>query len=197
MESVDYRNFKIEIKPDPSPDNPRDWDNLGVMVCFHRRYHIGDNHGYANPTQLTRLFETGDYYYLPIYAYEHGGITISTRLEPHWPDKQWDCGQLGYIYTSKAKVRQEWKVQRISKKLRQQVMEILKTEVKIQDAYMNGRVYGYIVRDPIGEEIDSSWGFYDETDALNEAKAIVDWSYKEQEEIQRLLLDASLIPVGL
>jgi hypothetical protein len=24
--------------------NPRHWDNLGTMVCFHRRYELGDKH---------------------------------------------------------------------------------------------------------------------------------------------------------
>jgi hypothetical protein len=32
----------IEIIPDEDRDSPRDWDNLGTMVCFHSRYHLGD-----------------------------------------------------------------------------------------------------------------------------------------------------------
>ncbi len=30
-------------------DSPRDWDNLGTMVCFHRSYNLGDEHSYGEP----------------------------------------------------------------------------------------------------------------------------------------------------
>jgi len=35
-------NFKIEILRDDEPMSPRDWDNLGSMVCFTKQYTIGD-----------------------------------------------------------------------------------------------------------------------------------------------------------
>lgn len=34
----------LEIIQDENPSNPRtEWDNLGTMVCWHNRYHLGDN----------------------------------------------------------------------------------------------------------------------------------------------------------
>lgn len=34
----------LRIKQDEDPMNPRtEWDNLGHMVCWHSRYHLGDN----------------------------------------------------------------------------------------------------------------------------------------------------------
>ena len=37
---------KIIITQDRNPQNPRKDDNLGTMVCFHKRYDFGDNdHG--------------------------------------------------------------------------------------------------------------------------------------------------------
>lgn len=32
----------ISIYADESPESPRDWDNLGTMTCWHRRYILGD-----------------------------------------------------------------------------------------------------------------------------------------------------------
>ena len=29
--------------------NPRDWDNLGVMACWHRRYDLGDEQPQCSP----------------------------------------------------------------------------------------------------------------------------------------------------
>lgn len=35
-------NFKIEIFCDDDPMSPREWSNLGHMVCWHDRYNLGD-----------------------------------------------------------------------------------------------------------------------------------------------------------
>lgn len=33
--------------------NPRlSFDNLGMMICFHRKYSLGDNHEYKNPREF-------------------------------------------------------------------------------------------------------------------------------------------------
>lgn len=40
------------ILPDPEPENPRDpnyMDNITKMVCWHRRYNLGDKHDFSNP----------------------------------------------------------------------------------------------------------------------------------------------------
>jgi hypothetical protein len=102
---------------------------------------------------------------LPLYAYEHGGITFSTGpfSDP------WASGQIGYIYVSKAKVREEygWKV--ITAKRHAQIREYLDNEVKVYDQWVRGDVYGYELVEVWqcgccegkSEEItDSCWGFY-------------------------------------
>ena len=38
--AITYRIEQDELAWDH--DSPRDWDNLGTMVCFHRRYNLGD-----------------------------------------------------------------------------------------------------------------------------------------------------------
>lgn len=37
-----YRGFTIKVEDDPEPNDPREWDNLGTMICAHRRYILGD-----------------------------------------------------------------------------------------------------------------------------------------------------------
>ena len=66
--------------------NPRDNDNLGVMVCFHKRYRLGDSHDYSvnefNSWDELRSRLEKDYpggVILNLYLYDHGGITISTE----------------------------------------------------------------------------------------------------------------------
>ena len=38
-----YKGYTIAIDYDSDPSNPREWDNFGTMVCFHRRYALGDS----------------------------------------------------------------------------------------------------------------------------------------------------------
>lgn len=102
---------------------------------------------------------------LPIYAYEHGGITFSTGpfTDP------WDSGQCGYIYASKEKIREwyEWKL--ITAERHAKVIEHLQHEVEAYDQWACGDVYGFELVEVWqcgccegkSEEITQScWGFY-------------------------------------
>lgn len=45
-----YKNYLLVIDQDEFPLNPReDYDNFGKMVCFHRRYILGDKHQFSTP----------------------------------------------------------------------------------------------------------------------------------------------------
>jgi hypothetical protein len=43
VEEMEYKGYKIKIVFDEDIWSPRDWDNLGTMVCWHRRYKLGDS----------------------------------------------------------------------------------------------------------------------------------------------------------
>lgn len=153
----------MKIFFDESPESPREWDNLGKMVCFHRRYSLGDAHHYrsSNYNGWEELAQAimRDYniaIMLPMYMYDHSGITISTT--PF--SCPWDSGQIGWIFATKEDVRKEFGVKRISKKMIERVEKILLAEVEIYDKYLTGEVYGYILENKEGEQVDSCWGFY-------------------------------------
>ena len=42
IHSEERHGCTITIMPDADPPNPRDDDNLGTMVCWHRCYRLGD-----------------------------------------------------------------------------------------------------------------------------------------------------------
>ena len=46
--------YVLVIQPDDDPFNPREDDNFGKMVCFHRRYHLGDHHNYIDKDDFLR-----------------------------------------------------------------------------------------------------------------------------------------------
>jgi len=111
---------------------------------------------------------------LPLYLYDHSGITISTT--PF--SCRWDSGQIGFIFISKAKLREEFLVKCISQKHYADAAKNLIGEVGTYDQYLRGDIYGFKITDPEGEEIDSCWGFFGEESCLDEAKQNVDYHVK-------------------
>ena len=85
----------------------------------------------------------------------HSGITI--RTTPF--ECRWDSGQIGYIIASRKKIREEFSVKRISKKLIAKVTALLEGEVKVYDQYVTGDVYGFKMFVD-GKETDACCGFF-------------------------------------
>lgn len=176
--------YRIKIGREDSPDNPRNWDNLGTMVCFHGRYNLGDKHDYRSKDysgwgeMKEAIMNIEDVsIILPLYLYDHSGITISTT--PF--SCPWDSGQIGFIYVSKKKVREEYGVKRITEKVRETALNVLKGEVETYDKYITGEVHRFeiceVKKCDEGHEhetfIDSCGGFYDEDECLSEAESVV------------------------
>lgn len=170
-----YKDHTIEIFPDESPQNPRtEWDNLGVMVCFHKRYDLGDKgHGFRSDqfsswSDLRKGIETDHpgAIIMPMYMMDHSGVTIRTRGFGDVDPQGWDWGQIGFIFTSLAILRKAG----FKRPTRKQAEKILRSEVETYSAYVSGEVYGFVITNPDGSEGDSSWGYYCIKDAVEAAK---------------------------
>ena len=115
--------------------------------------------------------KTRDTIALPLYLYDHSGITMNTTGF-HCP---WDSGQVGWIIVKREKVREEFSKKRISKKLLDKVIEILRSEVGIYDSYIRGNVFGYEIVEENGEDsVDSCWGYFSYEHLLEDAKNVED-----------------------
>lgn len=178
------KKYRIKIIQDENPNSPREDDNLGKMVCFHGRYNLGDKHDYDHrdysgwDEQKEAIIKNEDVcVILPLYLYDHSGITMSTS--PF--SCRWDSGQVGWVFVSKKKVREEYSVKRITEKVIEKVTKVLKGEVETYDQYLTGDVYGYEIYEVTtcseGHEhetiIDSCWGYYGTSECLSEAEYIV------------------------
>jgi hypothetical protein len=176
MEAIDQKTigkYQIEIFPDDYPLNPRtDYDPLGSMICFHRRYSLGDDHNFNDPDDAREFLKSKEIaIVLPLYLYDHSGITMS--VNPF--SCPWDSGQVGWIYITKEKIREEYHCKRISKKMIERVKGYLINEVKTYDEYLTGDVYGFRITDTeTDEEVESCWGFFgDDNYCMSEAESIV------------------------
>ena len=145
--------MKLVIRPDHYGESPRKWDNLGTIAHVHSRYNLGEER--YSDEHRTRKFREENII-LPVYLYDHSGITINTTGF----SCPWDSGQVGIIYVSRERVRKEYGWKAISKKREERIKDQLRGEIETFDQYLTGDVYGFELLDDSGEEIDTCWGFY-------------------------------------
>jgi len=226
------------VRDDYRDDNPRDWEcNLGKMVCFHRRYDLGDKHNYSEPRDFLRdmvqqyipqqlllkklrrgetncklvydrsareydlmspcgwyesemvriesfykdelekevfldylipelsmevmyelLDECDNLVYMPLYLYDHGGITMSVSSF----SCPWDSGQVGWIWVDGEKYT-EITGKSIGNGWKEDARKQLVSEVILYDHFLQGNSYGWKLFESDDEdceyEVDSCWGF--------------------------------------
>ncbi len=167
-----HKKHIIKVYQDDMAESPREWDNLGTMVCFHSRYDLGDKHE-LTVENTKSLVKGRDTIALPLYLYDHSGITMNTTGF-HCP---WDSGQVGWILVKRERVRKEFEKKRISKKLLDKVIEILRSEVGIYDSYIKGNVFGYEIVEETGgdgDSVDSCWGYFSYEHMLEDAKNVIE-----------------------
>jgi hypothetical protein len=159
-------NVKIKVVQDTDAQSPREWDNLGVMACWHRRYNLGDVQPKESPEEWLAANAPKGSIVLPLYLYDHSGISMSTG---DFGDR-WDSGRVGYIVATPEAIRKNFMKKRITAKMRATAEEVLKQEVSTYDDYLRGNVWGYTIEatHPCGEcgsqvheleHEDSCWGF--------------------------------------
>jgi hypothetical protein len=144
VDVIEKGNKRAEILYDTVPDNPREeCENLGIMLCKHKRYNLGDWREKFDWDQFESWEEIEDYLrnkykaevILPLYLYDHSGITISTS--PF--QSRWDSGQVGFIYID-PETCTKWFGKSMSK---EELENILMAEVEVYDMYLKGEVYQY------------------------------------------------------
>ena len=87
VKEITIKNKKLVIYQDCNGENnPREWDNLGIMVCFHNRYTLGDkvnisSDDFSDWSELKDFImkEYNTIAILPIFMIDHSGISISVR----------------------------------------------------------------------------------------------------------------------
>lgn len=174
IQSLEYKGYVIEILYDEDAESPREWDNLGEMLYRdHSRYILGDRG--VPSEEIQEVAEDPDMIHLPVYAYVHSGITINTTGF----SCPWDSGQCGIIYVSKARVENEYgSVDEARAK------KALRSEVQTFDSYLRGDVYGYVIKDKMGNDMGSLYGCYGFDYCVSEAKSEVDYMEEAKYAVQ-------------
>ncbi len=179
-ETETYKKHEIEIEYDEHAESPREWDNICVFHVAHRNYSFGDENYNDSESihEAQRIAKKAGDIVLPLYMYDHSGITIS--LTPF--SCRWDSGQVGFVQIPRKKMIEEFEKKIFTPALKKKALKIAESEVKTLDCYIRGDVYGYVIDE------DSCWGYYSIKDAMDDAKGTIDGiiEYEKKKHFEKL-----------
>ena len=183
--SHEYKGYTIEIEQDECAPNPRrEFDELGVMVCWHGRYDLGDEKTESYQQSPDDFIEWAEgskeiALILPLYLYEHSGLRIKVGsfngLLPQG-HAEFDTMQVGFIYVTKDALRKEYGKTRLSKKTLEHARRVLLNEVEVYDQYLSGDVWAYVI-----DGVDSCGGFFGYDVCLKDAQGMIDYHIEHSE----------------
>ena len=94
---------------------------------------------------------------------------------------EFDTMQVGFIYTTRQRMKEMCGWTRLTEKVQGQVDKQLEAEVETYNQYLRGDVYGYIIEDKVGDSLESCWGFYGRENCEEEAKSVMNSLVEHQE----------------
>jgi hypothetical protein len=182
IETYELNGKVLKIyQDDCSREGPREWDNLGTMVCSPNKYDLGDKHDFdfgewdcwkSSEEGIRKIYSMAQgkiAIMLPLYLYDHSGITMNTTGF----SCAWDSSQVGWIFVTEKKLREEYDCNptpdmelselvsgNILKEVLDKARKRLVAEVEVYDTFLRGEVYGFILENSDGNVLDSCWGFY-------------------------------------
>jgi hypothetical protein len=177
IETFTHMDVRCELHQDVDPHSCLEWDNLGIMYCWHPDYTLGDeqftrdDHGSMADVVRYLWRERDALMVMPLFLLDHSGLSIRTGA-PYAKDystprdlsprdrfvgdyEGWDTTLVGFIFTNPERVAVCGTPEHLFE-------QCLRSEVANYDNYLKGNVVGYIV-DPGGAN-DSCWGFYPDED---------------------------------
>ena len=156
-QEIFYKDYKIKIRRDESPESPDDWGNEELFLVYdHRQFSVsrkgfepGDIYDYimslCHPDDEFDVGDYSDYYIYPVEAYIHSGVSLS--LFEGTTSSNWDSSVSGYILIKKSYVLKYPNIISDKDKI-DKAYELANTLIKEWNQYLFGEVYGYIIEKP-------------------------------------------------
>ncbi len=198
--SYDSDDCKRELACEADDDLEETLDNLEYDVWEVLTHCLNKDSGHDDPNGeasrrvsasqrdlIDRAFDAG-YVALPLYLYDHSGITMNTSGF----NSLWDSGCVGVIVCDKETIDREFAGDR------DLAEKALESEVEVYNQYLTGDVWGFIAEERCSEacsecshhedwnETDSCWGFYGSDPGTNGMKESLCDDYHDA------MLDASV-----
>lgn len=189
-------DLTVHVVHDPEGGwDPREGDNLMEIVHWHRRYDFGerapDGLDGIEGVRKWLVKERKALNVLPLMIYDHSGVTLWVGDMPRGiPGEHvgWDTGQVGFIYTTQKQID-------LLGAPADSIDRQLRAEVKEWDDFMTGNIYGFVIEDKDGEELERGGGCIgDPRYALEEADGWIKWYRQDQ---SKLVKQRELEAVGI
>lgn len=135
-------------------ESPLEYDDAVMMCIYHRHRTNPMQEKFPYPQDAQAFWEeisspnyTGPWVGFSLFAYEHGNIMFRPSQGSNPFDCPWDSGQIGLIFIKASGVGPDGPY-----KAAEQVCDTY-------SSWCNGEVYGFIIEDADGEQLDSCWGY--------------------------------------
>lgn len=153
--SIKRKGFTLTVFEDDIED-PREYykdTNMSKMICFHRKYQLGDKHNFKTPSEFNEWYNKNKdkvACIMPLYLLDHSGLTMSVH-DFHDP---WDSGQVGYAYILKETLREHNMADDIGSY--DTCRALIETEVEEYDRWLRGvpQYYAFDITDQDDELIE-------------------------------------------
>lgn len=173
MDNIIYResfgNLTLKLAYDKDP------------VDFSAQFHIGEilyledspyiyGHRTATNQEMDEIANNPDNVALPVFAYRRSGHFLLTSSEAYPLEETWDDLRCGIIWTTKTAAL-------IFAGTVENAIDVLKSEVKDFNHWLNGEQYSYYIEDEFGACVESGHGYTGDTgpvlaDALRSVKEL-------------------------
>lgn len=207
---------------DDVSESPREMDHNSTFFTFSKSRRSPDKNEYKNMREfllaygaveadnqysqgciaagndaMIKTFDKKGYIILPVYIYSHSGSCYKAAIRNPF-SCDWDSSLIGVIFIKKSDIIEEFKVKKISSKLKKDIIERLQAEVDLYSDYADGECYFYQLLDAKGEELESCGGFIGNLDKNGAADCLgfkdvvyigetIDYEKESNERIDELL----------
>lgn len=161
MEADSYYKWEVDGKiiklkyDDPSSPFEDEFDQQKgdlVILCsfFHSRSILPKVNLFSDHKEMQEWHKKNKEYTLfRLMRYEHGAVSFRAfemDEQPSYPySDQWDAGMEGFVL---AKAHEG-----------QSAIDIANQKLEYLTDFCNGEIFGYVIEDEDGQELDSCWGF--------------------------------------
>ncbi len=180
VEKYEYKGYTIKVCQDEDAQAPNEFDNTDTFLVYDHRDFTVKVDGYDpgeifEQCQERKKFFYDGYFVFPVYAYIHSGVSLSLGRNTYPFTCNWDTSFKGFCLVKRSK-GWTW--------TKEKAYKVAESIVEEWNNYLSGNVYGYVIEDTDGENLESCWGFYgdeykEDGYMVTECKSIIDHIVKD------------------
>lgn len=149
IETVNKYGLVGHLYHDEYADSPESWEDPNAGIVTTKNRHFSVQQGRFDVEDCRAKIVQRKNWIFPLRAHVHSGVALSLSDAGYPFNDAWDSGWIGWVYVAKSQAR-----------LRKSALKIAEGIVGAWNQYLSGDVYGFVVEDWQGNQLDSCWGFY-------------------------------------